>query len=346
MSTKNTRIIGLDFVKGFCILLVVLVHSIDISSFPLYMEKLIHAIFLNSFFAISGFMVYRQNKKITLQLVKGMLRKRFISLIVPYVSFSILAIVWHIILCVGLGCREVSDSYFGWTLIARDVFCAVSGLGIGTLWFLPVLFFSYALLTITVCFADSTKAKPIILTVAMIVTAIFAVYLQSAHPEAYFSGMVKKVVEEYTYTCYRIVNGYAFAVFGYLLHMVYDTGKKQIWLLMVGFAGMCLLPGFENFGASGILVLGSICLLNIEPVAALKYPVRFFVYCGKHSLAITIYHYVFLLPLEIMILKSLGFPGTGWLLLFVNLMSTLSVVYIFEKNRIAQFLLTGKTLHN
>ena len=110
--------------------------------------------------------------------------------------------------------------------------------------------------------------------------------------------------------------------------------------------GMWLLPGFYNFGASGILVLGSIYLLSIDSVAVvLKYPVRFFAYCGKHSLAITIYHYIFLLPLEIMILKSLGFSGTGWLLLFVNLVSTLGVVYISEKNRIAQFLLTGKSLH-
>lgn len=342
MNTKNARITGVDFVKGICIILVVLVHSIAFSSFPPLVEKIFQAVFLNSFFAVSGFMVYQYNQKITKNTFGVMLHKRFRSLIVPYVSFSILAILWHIFLCVGLDCREVSESYFGWTLILRDVFCMVSGLGIGTLWFLPVLFLSYALLLFTLLVTDSVKSKPAILLCLLIASGFFASFLENANLEKYFSGMIGKVISEYTYTTYRVINGYAFALFGYLLHMIYPTDKKKMWAILAGLCAVCFLPGLENFGATGILLLGSIFLFCENTVNGfLKYPVHFLIYCGKHSLAITIYHYIFLLPLEVMLLKALGFTA-GWLSFWVNLTSTLVVVYFLERNPTAQFLLTGK----
>ena len=345
MDTKNRRIIGLDFVKGICIILVVLDHSVIFDSFPVFVGNILRAVFLNGFFAVSGFVLYQNNQKITQETLTNMLRKRFRSLIIPYISFSILAVVWHTFLCVGLGCREISNSYFGWTLVLRDVFCMLSGLGIGTLWFLPVLFFTYALLVITVFAVDSVKSKSVILVIFTIISAYLAVYLKNSHLEVYFFGMLRKIVEEYTYMCYRIVNGYSFALFGYLLHMMYSSRRDLTWIAICGFVMMCLFSATLNFGLTGILLLGSICAINRDTIRGGWYnPVRFMTYCGEHSLAITIYHYIFLLPLEIMILKALGFVGSGWLLFVVNLVSTLLVVQLLDNNRLTRFLLTGKRL--
>ena len=80
--------------------------------------------------------------------IEILFRLVLISLIVPYLVYSLFTIVWHIIICVGFNNTVVSDMFTGWELIYRDLFCMVSGFGIGTLWFLPVLFVCYAVLTI------------------------------------------------------------------------------------------------------------------------------------------------------------------------------------------------------
>ena len=63
MDTKNRRIIGLDFVKGICIILVVLDHSVIFDSFPVFVGNILRAVFLNGFFAVSGFVLYQNNQK-------------------------------------------------------------------------------------------------------------------------------------------------------------------------------------------------------------------------------------------------------------------------------------------
>ena len=340
---NNGRIRGLDFVKGICIIYVMLVHC------AIFKTSIVGR-FINvyGFFAVAGFMLNRNSSTLTLATVISKLRKRFKSLIIPYISFSMLAIVWHIILCVGLGCTEVSENYFGWTLILRDIFCMGSGLGIGTLWFLPVLFVTYALVLITLLLAGSGKRKYPVLVSLTVIAAFLAVFLKDFHPEAYFSGMLAKVISEYTLTAYRIARGYAFMLYGYLLHTVCTADKKVKWAAAVGLIAMLPWMEVQNYGACGILLIGSVYLLETYKVpAALHCPVLFLEYCGKHSLDLTIYHYIFLFPLEVMLLKAIGFSGFGWPLFAVNLASSLVAVYFCSKSRVVNFMLTGKrAAHN
>ena len=84
--------------------------------------------------------------------VKAHVKKRFFSLLRPYLFFSVLAIAWHAFLWYGFQCTEVSTVYLGKDLLLRDVAVTVGGMGIGTLWFLPVLFVVDAMLVIVISY--------------------------------------------------------------------------------------------------------------------------------------------------------------------------------------------------
>ncbi len=102
-------------------------------------------------------------------------------------------IVWHIIICVGFNNTVVSDMFTGWELIYRDLFCMVSG--IGTLWFLPVLFVCYAVLTIiagTINAGHMQKYRYIYLITAFILLVVISIPLGTfyVNPDSLLLKMV------------------------------------------------------------------------------------------------------------------------------------------------------------
>ena len=129
--------------------------------------------------------------------IEILFRLVLISLIVPYLVYSLLTIVWHIIICVGFNNTVVSDMFTGWELIYRDLFCMVSGIGIGTLWFLPVLFVCYAVLTIiagTINAGHMQKYRYIYLIIAFILLVLISIPLGTfyVNPDSLLLKMVDK----------------------------------------------------------------------------------------------------------------------------------------------------------
>ena len=348
-TVKSSREYSLDFIKGIGILLVVLVHSKEFSAFPKVVEACMNAIMLNCFFVVSGYLVYSATGRKWSD-VKQMIIKKWKSLIIPYISFSVLVILWHIIICVGWGNTEVSDQYFGWNLIFRDVFCMFSGIGIGTLWFLPVLFISYTILIVLVVGVINRKGKYSVV-VAVILFFIFAVAGQAVYyinyPE---NGMISTIISKYIKMIYRILNGTAYSIWGYTLHLLWcSMQKKRRRTALVGLAVLSCLGYFKGWKICFQSTICAVVLLFFtvlfdssirEKMIKICKPV---IFCGQNSLAIMIYHYLFLYPVEKTFIKIV-FESTGnnvqeWILLVANLLSTIAVVYWLKDNPVEQRLL-------
>lgn len=348
MTNIKQRNLGLDFIKGICIILVVLIHAMDFDTLPPPLPKLFNAFFLKCFFCVSGYLVYNSANSLKNGGLTERIKKRFISLIIPYVVFSVLAIMWHIIICVGLGCTEVSDEYFGWSLIFRDIFCAVSGLGIGTLWFLPVLFVSYVLLALTVYFTNKNKKMQVVLMcIGFIAFALLSNYVQTLEISA--SGLITKMISKYTNTIYRILYGYDYMILGYLIHILYDkisTRKKLYYILMASIALTIIGYIFNiklllQLGTCSFITLGSVTIFDNQKInGTLSKIFKPIIYCGKNSLSIMIYHYIFLFPIEKMILNYFcGGYNNEWIFFAFNLLSTLIIVWLLRNNKTEKWLL-------
>lgn len=348
-TLKKSREYSLDFVKGIGILLVVLVHSKEFSEFPKVMEACMNAVMLNCFFVVSGYLVHSVSLREWSD-AKQMIKKKWRSLLIPYISFSILTVFWHILICVGLGNTEVSEHYFGWKLIVRDIFCMFSGIGIGTLWFLPVLFISYTILCVLVVGvmnrmrSDSVAAAGVLALVFMV--AAQAVY-HTNYPE---SGMLSTIISKYMKTIYRILNGTAYSVLGYMLHLLWcSMQKKKRKAALAGLAAVVCLGYCKDWK---ICFQSTVCAFMLllfltlfhssmkEKMIKICIPV---IFCGQNSLAVMIYHYLFLYPVEKTMIKMI-FENTRnnvqeWLLFVVNLLSTIAVVYWLKDKPLQQRLL-------
>ncbi len=113
LITETKRVDWIDICKGIAIFLMVCGHT----AIPASVSKYIWSFHMPLFFLISGYL-YNADKYTTLT---ALLQKRFHSLVIPYIVFSLLTYfgLW------GLNIVNTSELYLGWEGIA--------------LWFIPVL---------------------------------------------------------------------------------------------------------------------------------------------------------------------------------------------------------------
>lgn len=123
-SVKPKRIEWIDIAKGIGILLVILGHSVQFGS---RLHNLIFSFHMPLFFILSG-MVYNHKNN------KTFLHKKFISLIIPYIIFSIIGLLISIIIPFwrsGLNTRA----------IMKDIYLTnPDAANVSSVWFLICLF--------------------------------------------------------------------------------------------------------------------------------------------------------------------------------------------------------------
>lgn len=357
MGNRKKRNDGIDFIKGICILLVVLDHAMPLLSttnFPRIVGSTFGAIFLKGFFCVSGYLYYSSSMMGTKKgVLAGDIKKKFIGLIFPYVIFSCLAIVWQGILAVGFGCQEISGNYTGWNIVWRNLYCMLSGVGIGTLWFLPVLFVTYTLLAVTVYLTGVPGRKQnIVMAVLFLLAELLSVIVSESSLTG--GGMLNAVFSSYQNMLYRILYGFAYSLIGYLFHVFYQKYGKNIKFVLEGTV-ICLLLSIVGwyiesmlvfeFGVNILFFLASLFLFDCYQGLGSKPVMRQILYCGQNSLAIMISHYIFLLPLEKMLLKQLNSYqncsaiAQDWIFFAVNLITTLIVVICLNHTKWGEFAL-------
>lgn len=356
METSKRRNAGIDFIKGICILLVVLDHAMPLLSttnFPKIVGSIFGAVFLKGFFCVSGYLYSSSISGTEKGSLAVQIKKKFIDLFFPYVIFSSLAIVWQGILAVGLRCQEISGNYTGWSIVWRNLYCMLSGVGIGTLWFLPVLFVTYTLLAVTVHLTKALGRKQnIVIVVLIFLVELLSVIVSKKHLTG--GGMLNTVISSYQKMIYRILYGFAYSLIGYLFHVFYQIYGKKYKVHMVG-AVICvplsivawnmeMIFVFE-FSVNVLFFFGSLLLFDINQGLEKKPVIRQILYCGKNSLAIMISHYIFLLPLEKMLLKQLSNYQNcsanvqDWIFFVVNLITSLMIVVCLNHTKWGNFAL-------
>ena len=351
-TTSSQRNAGLDFLKGICILLVVLDHAVLFARFPDILRAYITGTFLNVFFIVSGYLLYTTSK-LSKSDIKGRIKRKFISLFTPYLFFSIITILWHIIICVFFDNTEVSTEYFGLEIIKRDVFCMVSGIGIGTLWFLPVLFVSYTFLLIIsyIIKNKNDKFKFIILGLIFILLAICSQVVYNSDFSG--NGLIGIMISKYINTIYRILYGTAYTILGYLIHVIYDSVKNRTCLTIAFFSVIISIIAYFTgciicFQCASCLSLSLICIIAFDSKFKneLTRIFKSIIFCGQNSLAIMIWHYLFLLPIEKALIKSVccGVAQNlqEWILFIFNLITTLVIVYFLKDNYVHKRMLGQK----
>lgn len=305
---NKKRNVGLDLVKGICILLVVLSHAMQFEDLPVPFGEIFSNIFLTSFFCVTGYLSYEKAGCETHLRIK----KKFLYLIKPYVLYSFITIIWHAVTVLGFNCTEVSETFFGTKLLYRDFFCFISGIGIGTLWFLPVLFISFVISEIIICLAKRMQRE----WQFFFLLAMIAIFLATSEIVSTVtiteSGMAFKLFSVYIHTLHRIIYGTAYMLIGGLMFVLLNhCGNRTVTCdLMVA---ICLLFGVTIMHLIEINVLTQclqvisfffICISLLNRIAKKTKIITSFVYCGENSLRIMFYHYNILWPIEKMTMKS------------------------------------------
>ena len=117
----------IDYSKGIAILFVIFGHVYSGNNIA---TTWIYSFHIPLFFIISGFLLKLNKNKDT----KSMILKKFKSLMVPYILFSIINIVGFYLI------KDLSYEVF-----KGNIFNTITLFGIGALWFLPALFISETL---------------------------------------------------------------------------------------------------------------------------------------------------------------------------------------------------------
>ena len=332
------RNIALDYIKGLCIIIVVFFHTVNFSNLTDAARNLLQSILLNAFFVVSGWLIYA--KKYQEVVHKDNILHKFRKLIVPYLGFGFAAIIYDAILVLFFDCRVISDTYFGIDLIKRDVFCLISGLGIGTLWFLPILFLSFSVCLIIVHFVKG-KYKTVLFCIISVTIIILGDRILST-PVAN-TGFISKLISEYLMFFHRFLKGTGYTILGFVLaEAYYHLSITKNMLLSIA-SGIGAIVSYEIAAYNISVILLNICFVltvNIifcrqeKPTNALN---PFIIWCGKKSLYIMVFHYLFVLPLVKMIFSVFIMDYTireRYILFFVCLLLTCDVSHCYLKFKI------------
>ncbi len=155
---KSKRLSYIDMAKGIAIILVVAGHSTLMGKGPLTFITSFH---MPLFFIISGLLFYYKNTKS--EDFKSFARKRFFGMMVPYISFSVIYLIFYYL--------QLKSSELITPEYIHDAYLQTFSLyGISVLWFLPAIFFGEIIFYFLIKKLPGKIAAPIIIVCAFIPT--------------------------------------------------------------------------------------------------------------------------------------------------------------------------------
>lgn len=287
----NSRERYLDIAKGIGILSIVLLHFLGpecISSLRIY----IGLYMITIFYVVVGWIDAERTVSIS---SKELIIKRWKQLGVPYVSWTLIILSFDLLLFFG--------GYYDGKFILREVYKSFVLRGIGTLWFLPALFFGELLWNYV------KKKNNAWLIVSCIVFVLCYDFLYSK----VFADKVDtigRIIDAPFHTINNILNAFLFIAGGYALCLLYkrykDMCNKYIWGI-IGLA-VCICMYMWTYYVK-IPVIGTTIISLLTPwgIIMLAKSVQdlkcwnYLSYWGQHSLGLMVTHYSILLPICVII---------------------------------------------
>ncbi len=320
----------IDAVKGLAILCITFLHF-EQGVIPQWLNVWIGMFMISTFYFTSGWITSLQSKSIT---PKDLFKKRIKQLGIPYLWFSALIIAFDIIWCL-FGFMETQ-------ILLRDIYKTITLRGIGTLWFLPVLFIGEFIF----CTIKNSKHKLILATVGIIIV-LTTQYLYyeiwgAIKNESTFNRLIDAPLQPIAQGVMSwpiIAIGFLFAK--YIWKEVYKLKKTFILLIGVAIISFSILlivaPPFKLYYINGVLsnflpAVGFICLF--VALGEKNHISRFFTFWGINSLILMCTHY----SITMEIFKTLnakfihtGFTGYTTIIYFIiTILVTYPLVWLFN----------------
>lgn len=276
----------IDAVKGVAILCITFLHF-EQGVIPSWLNVWIGLFMITTFYFTSGWVTALGNKETG---TKGFVRKRIKQLGVPYLWFSLLIILFDIIWC----CAGFMES----NILLRDIYKTFTLRGIGTLWFLPALFFGEVIFN----YIRNSKRWWLWGAVGMLAVFLVSHLYYSVWQPLRDASTINKLIDSPLQPLVRGITAWPVVAAGYLTAKYLwkkITAAGNIILFIAGCAIIAfsiilvLTPPFHLFYVNSLLsntlpALGFMCLFAAVPQNRIK---EFFIYWGINSLVLMCTHF-------------------------------------------------------
>ena len=332
----NKRLDYIDILKGLSILCITFLHF-EAGVIPLWLNVWIGKFMISTFYFTSGWVMGLKEDKMT---VKELVHKRLKSLGGPYLWFSGLILLFDLIL---LLC-----GYYDVMFVGQEVYKTLVLRGIGTLWFLPSLFFG------EIIFVWLWNRKSWLLAFGALLFTFGYLYLYGRWTGEYRNlSSLNQIIDAPFYTIRNMMVAWPVVALGYLVAKDYKANMNswQSWKVLVLSAviiGLSIyFSSFSHLELGVILhfvpsVLGPLGLLLLASVVERWHIMQFFAYWGRNSLVLMVTHYSIVLVLCQIFDKYVMGCGefVGWrtiVYFVVTVLLTYPLVWLF--NNKARFML-------
>lgn len=328
------RIHTFDYIKGLCILIVVLCHTVTFGGMVCtQLRWLFQSIFLNDFYLLAGWIQARKDLCAGKIRVREEVQRKITALLIPYCMLSVIAIVFQGILTLCFHNAYISPSYTGFMLTIRNIYLTVTLNGIGTLWFLPILL-------IASLFLVWIRSKPKTVIAAFAVGAYLLYCLISQYDTAQVHTLLEKEIEFFSRVCVAI----AYSLCGYLLGLYWKRTKTSALVGVLFCVSGLLIFERATFAAVPLVAIGFplVCLI-FEPLLENRRHLGLLEFCGEHSILIMYIHYVIVLPMVQQVLEQQsGYTAQTlmvrrWLLFLIVTVITLLLSLVVLRNKYLAF---------
>lgn len=288
----SQRLNYIDELKGLSILCITLLHY-ESGVFPNWLNTCIGIFMITAFYFTSGYVQGVSDSPVS---VGQLCRKRLSSLGIPYFWFTLLILSFDIV--------WVAAGFYDWRIPMSHVFNAVTLRGIGTLWFLPVLFFGEVIFTWL-----RNKNNLLLTFLAFFCTMLYLHYYYIWQGEYRNLSDFYRVLDAPFHILSRVLSAWPIIGIGYLVGKFYH---RQLVLLPQW------LPGVAGIALSLFLFWNLSCgPLNLGEMSFVVYPAflplglmlcfmslngrwfmnSFFSFWGRNSLILMLTHYSILLEI-------------------------------------------------
>jgi hypothetical protein len=328
MDNYNQRLTYIDILKGWAILCIVFLHF-EKGVIPGWLNVWIGNFMISTFYFTSGWLAGIKPRDIT---VKELARKRWNTLGKPYIYFSILILLFDIVLWAA--------GHYDMKFIARELYKTITLRGIGTLWFLPALFggeiiFRYLL----------NKKNTINVLFFLVISLVFIHIYYYFYFKYRNVNDITRMIEAPLYTFRNIISAWPIIGVAYLIAKTFGdilthTEKYIILLLGITIIGLSIYinGGFcpISFGILSLLIKPTIGPLGLILIAYLMNSgivVRFLSFWGVNSLVMMVTHYSILLVISQILDKAIfheSFSGIRTIMWFIiTVIVEYPIVWIF-----------------
>ncbi|MCR5430230.1 MAG: acyltransferase [Eubacterium sp.] len=284
----SKRYLHIDYIKGLCILLVIVSHTIHFTKEYALLSDWMQVVFLRGFFFATGW-IYANREK------TGSLIRKTKKFVIQYFVLSAAVIIIQQLLSLFVGTKDTYIELKGTTLLKTNVLNTISFNGVGTLWFLPIIFVG-SVCVILLLKIKNKKIQYILAAISVVICFVIQYFLDQYNPS---NAVLKKEIIFVD----RILMAISMVMIGFLVGSLNKVMKLKsyLWLLLAivfwgaGF-GLCQINLYFPRFALYVLSLYAL-MMALASVKALKKPLLALEWLGINSLYIMVIHYFLCVPI-------------------------------------------------